>query len=231
MWIAKDFSGKLLLFENFPIRHEEGDVKEWVDISNRNIDGPIGCMGVLPECIYPELKWEDEPIELDFTIHDKTLITKELLEVVFNYLDTTHYKNEFDYGYWKSDAEGYWYIEINNRNKSFGGDVRTDVRYLTDLKYIFRLCGITDMEGFDHYFNNRLSDDERIAYARSYLKCIKDCGVARKGTACKVGEIYHFEYVNDDDCFYRKLSDNKHHDEVILTDEELLHNFEIFRSF
>ena len=58
----------------------------------------------------------------------------------------------------------------------------------------------------------------------------------KKGeTGCKVGESYWFEYIHDtgDDneypdaeSYYRKLSDNHYNDEVYITDDELINNFE-----
>ena len=82
-----------------------------------------------------------------------------------------------------------------------------------------------------------MTDKERKDYVLgTYLKCIKPITNIRKGkTGCKVGESYWFEYVHDtgDDneypdaeYYYRKLSDNHYNDEVYITDDELINNFE-----
>lgn len=82
-----------------------------------------------------------------------------------------------------------------------------------------------------------MTDKERKDYVfGTYLKCTKPITNIRKGkTGCKVGESYWFEYVHDtgDDneypdaeSYYRKLSDNHYNDEVYITDDELINNFE-----
>ena len=82
-----------------------------------------------------------------------------------------------------------------------------------------------------------MTDKERKDYVLgTYLKCTKPITNIRKGkTGCKVGESYWFEYVHDtgDDneypdaeSYYRKLSDNHYNDEVYITDDELINNFE-----
>ncbi len=82
-----------------------------------------------------------------------------------------------------------------------------------------------------------MTDKERRDYVfGTYLKCIKPITNIRKGkTGCEVGQSYWFEYIHDtgDDnewpdaeSFYRKLSDNDHYDEVYITDDELINNFE-----
>lgn len=82
-----------------------------------------------------------------------------------------------------------------------------------------------------------MTDKERTNYVeRVKLKCVKPITNIRKGkSGCEVGQSYWFEYVHDTgddnefpyaDMFYRKLSDNTHYDEVYITDDELIHNFE-----
>ena len=80
-----------------------------------------------------------------------------------------------------------------------------------------------------------MTDKERRDYVNHcWLHCEKPVNTVRKGTGCKAGESYWFEYIHDtgDDnewpdaeAFYRKLSDNTHYDEVYITDEELVDNF------
>ena len=79
-----------------------------------------------------------------------------------------------------------------------------------------------------------MTDKERGDYVfGKFFECIKEIKTIHKGKGCEVGEYYLFEYVHDTndgeqpdaDAFYRKLSDNKHYDEVFITDNELLNNF------
>lgn len=54
MWVARDENTKLWLFINKPIR-------------SKNILGYWGCIGECMELdseLFPDLKWEDEPIEV-----------------------------------------------------------------------------------------------------------------------------------------------------------------------
>ena len=76
----------------------------------------------------------------------------------------------------------------------------------------------------------RMTHKERNEYVSGkFLECIKEINTTRKGNGCQPGQHYWFEYVyneqSDTDGFYRKLSDNNHYDEVIITDKELLENF------
>lgn len=75
-----------------------------------------------------------------------------------------------------------------------------------------------------------MTHKERNEYVSGkFLECIKEINTIRKGNGCQLGQHYWFEYVyneqSDTDGFYRKLSDNNHYDEVIITDKELLENF------
>lgn len=79
-------------------------------------------------------------------------------------------------------------------------------------------------------YQKKMTHKERNEYVSGkFLECIKEINTVRKGNGCKPGEHYWFEYVyneqSDTDGFYRKLSDNNHYDEVIITDKELLENF------
>jgi hypothetical protein len=82
-----------------------------------------------------------------------------------------------------------------------------------------------------------MTDKERREYVFGvYFKCIKPITNIRKGkTGCEVGKSYWLQYIHDtgDDneypdaeSFYRKLSNNDHYDEVYITDDELINNFE-----
>lgn len=81
-----------------------------------------------------------------------------------------------------------------------------------------------------------LTDKQRRDYVSGkFFRCIKSVDTVRKGSGCNVGEHYWFEYVHDTndgenpnaDAFYRKLSDNNHYDEVYISDDELMNNFEV----
>lgn len=56
IWIARDKEGALFLFTKNPSRFEN----IW---NNKSEDGLSECTRI-PEEWFPELKWEDEPIEL-----------------------------------------------------------------------------------------------------------------------------------------------------------------------
>lgn len=58
MWVARDKSGCLHLFSNKPVRHLIGDFEYW------RREEPYSTIS-LPNSLYPELKWEDEPIEVE----------------------------------------------------------------------------------------------------------------------------------------------------------------------
>lgn len=81
-----------------------------------------------------------------------------------------------------------------------------------------------------------MTDKQRRDYVSGkFFRCIKSVDTVRKGSGCKVGEHYWFEYIHDTndgeepnaDAFYRKLSDNNHYDEVYISDDELMNNFEV----
>lgn len=76
-----------------------------------------------------------------------------------------------------------------------------------------------------------ISNENKIKYVqRTILKCICPITNVRKGSGCEAGQTYWFEYVEDNQegiNFYRKLSDNNHNDEVYITDDELVENFEV----
>lgn len=64
MWIARDRDGSLFSYENKPWRQEVD--KMWLDSSiYMDYKYPsTGCLELLDNESYPQLKWEDEPIEV-----------------------------------------------------------------------------------------------------------------------------------------------------------------------
>lgn len=56
MWVARDKDNKLVLYEFEPTRHYD----KWYDYDNGTMYGLIE----LDESLFPNLKWEDEPIEV-----------------------------------------------------------------------------------------------------------------------------------------------------------------------
>jgi hypothetical protein len=58
MWVARDISGSLYLFENKP--HKNTDYAEWLSSSESYF---------LDSSLFPEVKWEDdEPTEVELVI-------------------------------------------------------------------------------------------------------------------------------------------------------------------
>lgn len=81
MWIARDKDGSLWLYDEKPIREEKCSV--WINESNITDEG----IGVLQPTMFPSLKWEDEPIEVDLLPKGKTnktdiTVTRE--NIIFN---------------------------------------------------------------------------------------------------------------------------------------------------
>lgn len=58
MWIARDKDGTLVLFKVKPVRCKDKWVSFGVNWENFTID----------ESLFPELKWEDEPIEVELAL-------------------------------------------------------------------------------------------------------------------------------------------------------------------
>ena len=64
MWIARDKDGGLYCYENKPWRQEIDKI--WLDspiYQDYKYDGS-GCVEQLDTNLYPDLKWENEPIEV-----------------------------------------------------------------------------------------------------------------------------------------------------------------------
>lgn len=80
MWIARDKDDSLWLFNEKPVRNEE---ESYWTISSPNHE----AVGTLRYTMFPELKWEDEPIEVDLLPKGKTnktdiTVTRE--NIIFN---------------------------------------------------------------------------------------------------------------------------------------------------
>ena len=64
MWIARDKDGCLYFYEEKPWRQEID--KMWIDFPiylDYKLDD-IGCITQLDSDLYPELTWDNEPIEM-----------------------------------------------------------------------------------------------------------------------------------------------------------------------
>ena len=88
MWIARDKDQTLWLFENKPVREDD----LW---SNSDSD----CMKLSDTTgqLFPDLKWEDEPIEVDLVFKgktNKTDITVTRKNIIFNDSYWTALRNE-----------------------------------------------------------------------------------------------------------------------------------------
>ncbi len=55
IWIARDKDGTLHLFSECPVRY----FNVWMQRLSIEV-----CIGELPTALFPDLKWEDEPIEV-----------------------------------------------------------------------------------------------------------------------------------------------------------------------
>lgn len=72
MWIARDIVGNLLLFRVKPFRT---DTTWWFerpeDINERDYEAMSKLWMSLDSNLFPELKWEDEPVEIEMFPKDK----------------------------------------------------------------------------------------------------------------------------------------------------------------
>jgi len=76
MYIARDKNESLWLYNEKPIRNEEeGNFKSiYTDVT----------IGTLDTTMFPELKWEDEPMEVDLVDVNKSIITdKDCIDEVY----------------------------------------------------------------------------------------------------------------------------------------------------
>lgn len=77
MWIARDKDDSLWLYNEKPVRNEEEN--DWT------ISSPTdNAVGKLYSTMFPELKWEDEPVEVDLVDVNKSIITdKDCIDEVY----------------------------------------------------------------------------------------------------------------------------------------------------
>lgn len=89
MYIARDKDGSLWLYNEKPIRNEEEN--DWT------ISSPTdNAVGTLYSTMFPSLKWEDEPMEVDLVPKGKTnktdiTVTRE--NIIFNDSYWTNMRN------------------------------------------------------------------------------------------------------------------------------------------
>ena len=63
MWVARDKDGSLCLYLHKPFRNDRDD--NWWDVDAvYDTENPCMYYKDLPTDLYPDLKWEDEPIEV-----------------------------------------------------------------------------------------------------------------------------------------------------------------------
>lgn len=60
MWIARDKDSELYMYEEKPTRHCSANI--WVSTVEDEV--------AMPRHLFPELKWEDEPIEVEIRRKD-----------------------------------------------------------------------------------------------------------------------------------------------------------------
>lgn len=91
MWIARDKDGSLWLYNEKPTRDEKGSC--WINESNITNEG----LCTLQPTMFPELKWEDEAMEVDLLPKcktNKTEITVTRENIIFNDSYWTALRNE-----------------------------------------------------------------------------------------------------------------------------------------
>lgn len=73
MWVARDKDGDLWMFMSKPIRHKN---RAWVTrVKDMPKDYSNHCWETeIDSSLYPELKWEDEPIEVE--LRSKKILKK-----------------------------------------------------------------------------------------------------------------------------------------------------------
>lgn len=77
MYIARDKNGSLWLYNEKPIRQEEEE--DWTIASPTDT-----AVGKLDTNMFPELKWEDEPLEVNLTDINKSIINdKDCIDEVY----------------------------------------------------------------------------------------------------------------------------------------------------
>lgn len=80
MWVARNKNGQLTLFEGRPTRDEENEIWNHYTIYSNCTDSNIQHFSakILDRKMFPELKWEDEPIEVTLTSSELINKVKEL---------------------------------------------------------------------------------------------------------------------------------------------------------
>lgn len=80
MWIARDKDNSLWLYNEKPVRNEEGNYWTISSVTDNTVDA-------LHSTMFPELKWEDEAMEVDLLPKcrtNKTDITVTRENIIFN---------------------------------------------------------------------------------------------------------------------------------------------------
>lgn len=72
-FIARDKDGTLNLFRTIPLRSYDGEPEDYLfqDLNHWSEHGSYRDGLTMPMAWYPELGWEDEPIEVTITIDKK----------------------------------------------------------------------------------------------------------------------------------------------------------------
>lgn len=73
MWIAREKTSQsgrtsLLLFSEKPYRVEHETIDPTYTYGAWRIDGLFGLYMYIDSALFPELKWEDEPLEVELTV-------------------------------------------------------------------------------------------------------------------------------------------------------------------
>lgn len=73
MWVARDKDGELVLYKGRPVRGSL-DKDKWVSF------GSTWENFTIDESLFPSLKWEDEPLEVDLVekTHKDDIVTREI---------------------------------------------------------------------------------------------------------------------------------------------------------
>lgn len=84
MWVARDKDGLLKLFLVKPMRSHLPNVYIWVNAS-LNKNNYVG--EIYDSALFPDLKWEDEPIEVSLVPKMMNFVQEKIAESVDNYFD------------------------------------------------------------------------------------------------------------------------------------------------
>ena len=91
MWTERDKNGSLRLYIEKPVQKQKIKDSEYETCLDwcTDVDKMIGY---LPSNLYPELKWEDDPVEVG--LYDDTLF-KFISELITEYNDNVHLKYDY----------------------------------------------------------------------------------------------------------------------------------------